>query len=92
MSLLCRGYTIRTPSHRYTEWRTFDPSTFRVDWSGPAVARELYDHSVDAGEDDNLCFPQTGGAAPCVHGGGVDAGLAKRLRTGWRGELPPAAG
>ena len=56
------------------------------------MARELYDHSVDAGEDDNLCFPQTGGAAPCVHGGGVDAGLAKRLRTGWRGELPPAAG
>ena len=56
------------------------------------MARELYDHSVDAGEDDNLCFPQTGGAAPCVHGGGLDAGLAKRLRTGWRGELPPAAG
>ena len=53
---------------------------------------ELYDHSVDAGEDDNLCFPQTGGAAPCVHGGGVDAGVAKRLRRGWRGELPPAAG
>jgi iduronate 2-sulfatase len=40
------GYSIRTQTHRYTEWR---------DWkSGEAVARELYDHRIDAGERSNI--------------------------------------
>lgn len=40
------GYTIRTNTHRYTEWR---------DWNtGNTLARELYDHRKDAEETRNL--------------------------------------
>jgi iduronate 2-sulfatase len=40
------GYSIRSSTHRYTEWR---------DWqSGETVARELYDHRQDAAESVNL--------------------------------------
>lgn len=39
------GYSIRTATHRYTEWR---------DWTtGQTIARELYDHHQDAGETVN---------------------------------------
>ena len=34
------GHTIRTPTFRYTEWRSFTPATYTTDWSGQAVARE----------------------------------------------------
>jgi iduronate 2-sulfatase len=40
------GYSIRTPSHRYTEWREWG--------SGQTVARELYDHRIDSDETMNL--------------------------------------
>jgi iduronate 2-sulfatase len=40
------GYSVRTPTHRYTEWR---------DWkTGATVARELYDHAADADETTNV--------------------------------------
>lgn len=40
------GYTIRTNTHRYTEWR---------DWeTGNTIAKELYDHRQDAEESRNL--------------------------------------
>ncbi len=40
------GYSIRTPRYRYTEWRNFD--------SGQVQALELYDHTKDNAENDNL--------------------------------------
>jgi iduronate 2-sulfatase len=40
------GYSLRTQTHRYTEWR---------DWkTGETAARELYDHRVDFGETENV--------------------------------------
>jgi len=40
------GYSIRSATHRYTEWR---------DWkTGKATDRELYDHRVDRHESRNL--------------------------------------
>ena len=39
------GYTMRTATHRYTEWQNK---------SGKAVATELYDHQSDPGETTNL--------------------------------------
>jgi iduronate 2-sulfatase len=40
------GYTVRTDSHRYTEWISTG--------SKEVVARELYDHAADCGETKNL--------------------------------------
>ena len=40
------GYSIRTRHFRYTEWRDFN--------TGKTVARELYDHRVDAAETVNV--------------------------------------
>jgi len=40
------GYSMRTERYRYTEWRDF--STNRL------LAKELYDHSTDPGENINL--------------------------------------
>lgn len=40
------GYTIRTDTHRYVEWRARD--------SGEIAARELYDHRIDPHENTNL--------------------------------------
>jgi iduronate 2-sulfatase len=40
------GYSIRDERYRYTEWR---------DWqTGRVVARELYDHESDPGENRNV--------------------------------------
>jgi iduronate 2-sulfatase len=39
------GYSVRTPTVRYTEWR---------DWkTGRLEASELYDHAADPGETRN---------------------------------------
>lgn len=40
------GVSVRTTRFRYTEWRDFD--------SGRVVARELYDHKIDRGENQNV--------------------------------------
>ena len=40
------GYSLRTADARYTEWR---------DWkTGRLLARELYDHTDDPGENHNV--------------------------------------
>lgn len=39
------GYSMRTSTHRYTEWKQRD---------GAVAARELYDHRADPAEDNNL--------------------------------------
>jgi iduronate 2-sulfatase len=81
------GHTMRTPTYRYTEWRRFTPSTYTTDWSGPAVARELYDHGAgDSGEDNNLCF--NNGKQDCGENASLADALSKQLKAGWRGALP----
>ncbi len=40
------GYSIRTERFRYTEWREFK--------TGHVIARELYDHQTDPGENENV--------------------------------------
>ncbi|XP_063231076.1 iduronate 2-sulfatase isoform X2 [Bacillus rossius redtenbacheri] len=67
------GYSLRTPDHRYTEWVQFADG--RGSWDH-VLARELYDHRLDPGEDVNLVNrPQLGQL--------VDR-LSSQLRAGWR--------
>jgi iduronate 2-sulfatase len=40
------GYSVRTVSHRYTEWRNWD--------TGRTIARELYAHQDDPAETRNI--------------------------------------
>ena len=40
------GYALRTPTHRFVEWREF--------LTGEVTARELYDHRSDSGEKTNI--------------------------------------
>ena len=67
------GHSIRTKRYRFTEW-TVPGTTFRE--------RELYDHSVDPGENVNL-------AGRGEHRDLVER-LGRRLRAGWRAAVPPA--
>ncbi|XP_063231127.1 iduronate 2-sulfatase-like isoform X1 [Bacillus rossius redtenbacheri] len=71
------GYSLRTPDHRYTEWVQFADG--RGSWDH-VLARELYDHRLDPGEDVNLVDrPQLGQL--------VDR-LSSQLHAGWRYNLP----
>ena len=47
------GYSIRWLQFRYAEWIGFDNETLRPDFS-EVFGKELYDHSRDANEDDNV--------------------------------------
>ena len=47
------GYSVRSRTYRYTEWVRFNRRSFKPVWSS-VEATELYDHSVDPGEDVNL--------------------------------------
>ena len=40
------GYSIRTPTHRFVEWRDFS--------TGEVTARELYDHQTNGTETENI--------------------------------------
>ena len=66
------GYSIRTESHRYTEWRTGweTPETATV------IARELYDHTADPRETKNL--------AEQPDQKEIVAALADQLKAGWK--------
>jgi len=63
------GYALRTPDHRYVEWR--DKQT------GKTVARELYDHSADPQENDNIAPDEE------------SAKLVKKLSNQLRKTCPP---
>ncbi|MGL4555107.1 MAG: sulfatase [Gemmataceae bacterium] len=67
------GYAVRTARHRYVEWRERD--------GGAVVARELYDHESDPGEDVNVAADPANAE--------VMAGLARRLAAGWKANVPP---
>jgi len=62
------GYSIRTVSHRYTEWRDRD--------SGELKARVLFDHLADPQENSNL--------ADKPEMADVIAVLSRQLNQGWR--------
>ena len=47
------GYSVRSRTYRYTEWVRFNRRSFKPVWSSVEAA-ELYDHSVDPGEDVNV--------------------------------------
>ncbi|HEV2295958.1 MAG TPA: sulfatase [Tepidisphaeraceae bacterium] len=66
------GYSIRTESHRYTEWQTGweTPETATV------IARELYDHTTDPRETTNLA------ARPDQ--AEIVKALADQLKDGWQ--------
>ena len=66
------GYTMRTDRWRYTEWR--DRRTKQP------VARELYDHESDPGENTNV-------ASRSEHRDTVER-LSQTLRAGWRAARP----
>ena len=69
------GYTIKTDQFRYTEWTQVSRNVKEV------VARELYDHSIDLGENVNV--------AEDPNNAEVIARLSARLAAGWREALPP---
>jgi iduronate 2-sulfatase len=46
------GYSMRTADLRYTEWRNWK--------TGKVIARELYDHRKDPGENHNTAAAQAG--------------------------------
>ncbi|KAK7114970.1 iduronate 2-sulfatase-like [Littorina saxatilis] len=73
------GYTMKTATHRYTEWVAYDPVTFTHNMSH-VYARELYDHRSDPDENVNL--------ADDISLTGVLTQLAQQLRDGWRKALP----
>ncbi len=64
------GYSIRTDHYRYTEWR--GPG-------GDVLAKELYDHRSDPGENRNIAASVTPGEI---------GPIAAALKAGWRGALP----
>lgn len=69
------GYSIRTERYRFTEWVSFNNTNCTPVWSD-IIATELYDHSIDPEENQNL--------ASTPHLKFVKRKLRKELRLGWR--------
>jgi arylsulfatase A-like enzyme len=69
------GRSMRTDRFRYTEWA---PA------GGQPVERELYDHELDDGENDNLANQARYRA--------LVRDLSARLHAGWPAALPPRVG
>lgn len=44
------GYSVRTTTFRYTEWRTWNGTALRAKWDTPPVAAELYNHTDDTAD------------------------------------------
>ncbi len=66
------GYSMRTERYRYTEW--LERKTRKV------VARELYDHTVDPGENTNVAGRDENAA--------VLKNLSAMMKAGWRAARP----
>lgn len=69
------GYSIRTKSHRYTEWVEFDSRTCMPNWDH-VYDRELYDHCIDPHENFNIADREDMGE--------VMEMLRQKLVLGWR--------
>lgn len=75
------GYSIRSQTHRYTEWR---------DWkSGKTIATELYDHEEDPAETRNLAMDQDQEAVVKQHAAQLQS-VNPLVRPGWKPVLPAA--
>lgn len=73
------GYSVRTRTHRYTEWR---------DWrTGETTARELYDHTVDADESVNVA-EQPGEREVVARHAAILESFGPLVRPGWTPVLP----
>ncbi|XP_014364471.2 iduronate 2-sulfatase [Papilio machaon] len=48
------GYSIRTQRYRYTEWISFNSTTFTRNWN-KVYGSELYDNLFDPDESNNVC-------------------------------------
>ena len=73
------GYSIRTATHRYTEWR---------DWrTGKTTARELYDHQQDPAETRNLAADRDAAAILESHAQRLQT-LNPLVKPGWTPTLP----
>lgn len=73
------GYTMRTADYRYTEWVSFNPTTFYANFS-EVHAKELYLHNIDDLEDYNVAYESKYADLVQV--------LRKKLIAGWRYALP----
>jgi arylsulfatase A-like enzyme len=71
------GYTLRTERYRFTRWS-------KVAAPAEYDALELYDHTTDPAENENLAGRPEYSA--------VVRDLSARLISGWKAALPPAAG
>lgn len=73
------GYTIRSATHRYTEWR---------DWkTGETTARELYDHRSDPDETRNVAGETEQKDVVQKHAALLE-GMGPIVRAGWTPEAP----
>ena len=66
------GRSIRTRRYRYTQWRR--------NRDGETVARELYDHVTDPGENTNIAADPENEA--------LVRRLEAELQAGWKAALP----
>lgn len=79
------GYSVRTENFRYTEWFSYNGSS--VDFS-KTVARELYDHTTDIGDDFDA-YDQVNVASNPAYAKVVDE-HATIVREGWTKQRPRA--
>ena len=80
------GYSVRSADWRYTEWFAFDGESSKANM-GETIAKELYDHRGDQGDDfDGYEQVNVVGAA---ENAATVAKLSKAIRDGWRKQLPP---
>jgi len=68
------GYSMRTDRYRYTEW------VQKAEGGDTVLARELYDHQDDPGENVNIAGYEENAA--------LVAELSGRLHAGWKEALP----
>lgn len=80
------GYSVRTPTFRYTEWFAYNGTTLKADMN-TTVAVELYDHTDDLGDDFDA-YDQVNLASDPASAADVAAG-ARIVREGWKKQLPP---
>lgn len=72
------GYSIRTKTHRYTEWVEFNKDTSSPDWS-KVLAKELYDLISDPEENVNVVEYQKNQSLGDL--------LSDALHSGWRSAI-----
>lgn len=83
VNITIMGYSMRTADVRYTEWVSFNHSSFRPDWA-TVHGRELYMHANDTHGGENVNLAGQSQYATLV------ASLSHQLHNGWRDALPPS--